>query len=31
MERPETQYAWNGYSALAYQVLGDGSSDLLLG
>jgi len=29
MERPETQYAWNGDSALAYQVLGDGSSDLL--
>ena len=29
MERPETQFAWNGDSALAYQVLGDGSSDLL--
>jgi class 3 adenylate cyclase len=29
MERPETQYAWNGDSALAYQVLGDGDSDLL--
>ena len=28
MERPETQYAWNGDSALAYQVVG-GSSDLL--
>lgn len=29
MERPETQYAWNGESALAYQVVGDGDSDLL--
>ena len=29
MDRPETQFAWNGDSALAYQVLGDGSSDLL--
>ena len=29
MERPETQYAWNGDSALAYQVVGDGDSDLL--
>ena len=29
MERPETQYAWNGDNALAYQVVGDGSSDLL--
>ena len=29
MERPETQYAWNGDSALAYQVVGEGSTDLL--
>ena len=29
MERPVTQYAWNGDSALAYQVVGDGDSDLL--
>jgi class 3 adenylate cyclase len=29
MERPDTQYAWNGDSALAYQVVGDGDSDLL--
>jgi pimeloyl-ACP methyl ester carboxylesterase len=28
MERPETQFAWNGTSALAYQVLGAGAPDL---
>jgi class 3 adenylate cyclase len=29
MDRPETQVAWNGDIALAYQVLGDGRLDLL--
>ena len=29
MEPPETQYAWNGRVALAYQVIGDGPDDLL--
>ncbi len=29
MESPETQYAWNGRVALAYQVIGDGLVDLL--
>jgi pimeloyl-ACP methyl ester carboxylesterase len=29
VERPETQFAWNGESALAYQVLGEGEPDLL--
>ncbi len=29
MDRPETRYAWNGEAALAYQVLGEGSTDLL--
>ena len=29
MERPETRFAWNGDVALAYQVLGVGSPDLL--
>ena len=28
VERPETQFAWNGTSALAYQVLGAGAPDL---
>jgi class 3 adenylate cyclase/pimeloyl-ACP methyl ester carboxylesterase len=29
VESPETQYAWNGRVALAYQVIGDGPVDLL--
>jgi class 3 adenylate cyclase/pimeloyl-ACP methyl ester carboxylesterase len=29
VERPETQFAWNGASSLAYQVLGEGPPDLL--
>jgi class 3 adenylate cyclase/pimeloyl-ACP methyl ester carboxylesterase len=29
MEAPETRYAWNGRVALAYQVIGEGSIDLL--
>ena len=29
MDRPETRFAWNGDSALAYQVIGEGDSDLL--
>ena len=29
MDRSETQFAWNGESALAYQVLGDGEIDLI--
>ena len=29
MEIPDTQYAWNGDAALAYQILGDGPIDLL--
>jgi class 3 adenylate cyclase len=29
MQRPKTRYVWNGDAALAYQVLGDGPSDLL--
>ncbi|MGN6432120.1 MAG: adenylate/guanylate cyclase domain-containing protein [Gaiellaceae bacterium] len=29
MESPETQYAWNGRVALAYQLIGDGPVDLL--
>ena len=29
MDRPETQFAWSGDSVLAYQVLGDGESDLI--
>jgi class 3 adenylate cyclase len=29
MERPTTRFAWNGDTALAYQVLGEGSPDLL--
>jgi pimeloyl-ACP methyl ester carboxylesterase/class 3 adenylate cyclase len=28
-ERPETQYAWNGDAALAYQVVGSGPVDLV--
>jgi class 3 adenylate cyclase/pimeloyl-ACP methyl ester carboxylesterase len=29
LERPETRFAWNGDVSLAYQVVGDGPSDLL--
>jgi class 3 adenylate cyclase len=29
VERPDTRYAWNGDIALAYQVLGDGPTDLI--
>jgi class 3 adenylate cyclase len=29
VERPETRYAWNGPTSLAYQVVGDGDVDLL--
>lgn len=29
MQVPETRYAWNGDVALAYQVLGDGPTDLV--
>ncbi|MGH3135415.1 MAG: adenylate/guanylate cyclase domain-containing protein [Gaiellaceae bacterium] len=29
MDRPETQFVWSGDSTLAYQVLGDGSPDLV--
>jgi class 3 adenylate cyclase len=29
MDRPETQIAWSGDAALAYQVLGDGDRDLV--
>ena len=29
MERPDTRFAWNGDTALAYQVLGQGAPDLL--
>jgi hypothetical protein len=29
MDRPETQFAWNGNVSLAYQVLGDGPTDLV--
>src|SRR5919109_5611164 len=29
MERPETRFAWNGDISLAYQVVGDGPTDLL--
>jgi class 3 adenylate cyclase len=29
MERPEIRYAWNGASALAYEVLGEGPMDLV--
>jgi class 3 adenylate cyclase/pimeloyl-ACP methyl ester carboxylesterase len=29
VERPETRYAWNGDVSLAYQVVGDGPTDIL--
>jgi len=29
VEQPETRYAWNGDSSLAYQVVGDGPVDLV--
>jgi class 3 adenylate cyclase len=29
VERPETQFAWSGNASLAYQVLGEGTSDLV--
>jgi len=29
MSRPETQFAWHGDDALAYQVVGDGHTDLV--
>jgi class 3 adenylate cyclase len=29
IDRPETRYAWNGVVALAYQVVGEGSIDIL--
>ena len=29
MDRPETRFAWNGDVSLAYQVCGDGSTDLV--
>lgn len=29
VKRPETSYAWNGDVSLAYQVMGDGPTDLL--
>jgi len=29
IDRPETRYAWNGDVALAYQVVGEGSVDIL--
>ena len=29
IERPETRFAWNGDTALAYQVFGEGERDLL--
>ena len=29
MDRPETRFVWNGNSALAYQVFGEGELDLL--
>ena len=28
MDRPETRFAWSGESALAYQILGEGTPDL---
>jgi len=28
--RPDVQYAWNGDTAIAYQVVGEGPRDLLL-
>ena len=29
VERPETRYAWNGDVSLAYQIVGDGPTDLV--
>lgn len=29
VRRPETEFAWNGDAALAYQVIGDGPVDLV--
>jgi class 3 adenylate cyclase len=29
MDRPETRYAWNGEVALAYQIVGDGPTDVV--
>jgi hypothetical protein len=29
MDRPETRFAWNGDVSLAYQVCGDGPTDLV--
>lgn len=29
MDVPETRFAWNGDTAIAYQVLGTGAPDLL--
>jgi class 3 adenylate cyclase len=29
VERPETRFAWNGSSALAYQIVGSGTPDIL--
>ena len=29
IERPETRFAWNGDTALAYQAFGEGELDLL--
>jgi Adenylate and Guanylate cyclase catalytic domain len=29
VERPDTHYAWNGDSSIAYQVVGDGPVDLV--
>jgi hypothetical protein len=29
MDRPETRFAWNGDVSLAYQVCGEGSTDLV--
>jgi hypothetical protein len=29
VDHPETQFVWNGASALAYQVLGQGTPNLL--
>ena len=28
-DHPETQFAWNGDAAIAYQVLGEGQPDLV--
>ncbi len=29
MERPETQFAWNGDTSLAFQILGAGDTEIL--